>query len=296
MRIAIIGFRGQLGSDFSESFGSNGNNEALEISGPDIARPGDAVCDITDRDQLFDTLRPFGPDRIFNCAAFTRVDACENDADSAFMVNVVGVVNLADLAKECGSELIHFSTDYVFNGTNKTPYQEDDTPDPLNIYGASKLAGELALGRRLEKYFIFRVSGLYGVAGSSGKGGNFVETMIRLGKEKGAVRVVDDQRLAPTFTADLAEKVIEVADTGKHGLYHLAASGDCSWFEFAQEIFSLTGMEVDCGPQSTAESGRKANRPAYSVLSSKKLAGLGVEPIRHWRDGLADYLHRKGHI
>ncbi|TET36728.1 MAG: dTDP-4-dehydrorhamnose reductase [Planctomycetota bacterium] len=296
MRIVIIGFRGQLGNDIAESFGSDGDNEVLEISGPDIAQPGDTTCDITDRDQLFDTVRPFGPDRIFNCAAFTQVDACENDADSAFMVNVVGVVNIADLAKECESELIHFSTDYVFNGKKDEPYTEDDAPDPLNIYGASKLAGELALKRRLQKHFLFRVSGLYGVAGSLSKGDNFVETMIRLGKEKGSVRVVADQRLAPTFTADLAEKVIEVADTGKYGLYHLAASGDCSWFEFAKEIFSLTGMEVDCGPQSTAESGRKANRPPYSVLSSKKLDELGIKPIRHWREGLADYLKRKGHI
>ncbi|MHC4661203.1 MAG: dTDP-4-dehydrorhamnose reductase [Planctomycetota bacterium] len=295
MKTALIGALGQLGTDLAQRLGSAVKGDLLALAGPDDPKGNCAVVDVTDRRELFEILGAFRPERIINCAAFHRVDVCEDDVASSFAVNVVGVANLADFAKENNSELVHFSTDYVFDGKKREPYLEEDAPDPLSVYGASKLAGEIVL-RRWKKHFIFRTSGLYGVAGAAGKGGNFVETMLQLGKEKGAVRVVGDQSLAPTFTRDLAEKVIEVSNTGAYGLYHLVAGEGCSWFEFAKEIFRLCEMDVDCRPQSTAEAGRKAARPEYSVLASSKLDSLGIAPIRSWREGLAEYLRLKGHL
>jgi dTDP-4-dehydrorhamnose reductase len=186
------------------------------------------------------------------------------------------------------------STDYVFGGEKRAPYTEDDAPNPLNVYGVSKLAGEYFVRALCPKHFIVRTSGLYGVAGSSGKGGNFVETMIRLAKEGKPIRVVTDQVLTPTYTRDLAHKIKELLQTEAYGVYHITNSGQCSWYEFAAKIFELLSLKPDFGPTTSAEFGAKAKRPAYSVLAHGRLAQLGLDDLRSWPEALAAYLEEKG--
>jgi dTDP-4-dehydrorhamnose reductase len=190
--------------------------------------------------------------------------------------------------------LVHFSTDYVFDGNRREPYTESDLPHPLNVYGVSKLAGEGMVALTWECSFVVRTCGLYGVAGSSGKGGNFVETMLRKAADKNPIRVVDDQVLTPTFTGDLAHAISMLVRTKDYGLYHVSAEGQCSWYEFARKIFELEGLGVDLKPVSTAEFPSPVRRPAYSVLSKEKLRGIGIE-MPSWEEGLGRYLAaRKG--
>jgi len=191
--------------------------------------------------------------------------------------------------------LVHISTNYVFDGQKREPYTEDDPPNPLSVYGASKLTGEYFARNICPKHFVIRTSGLYGVAGSRAKGGNFVETMIRLAKERKPIRVVTDQVLTPTYTRDLAEKIKELLQTEAYGLYHITNSGQCSWYEFAAKIFELLGGKPDFGPTTSAEFGAKAKRPAYSVLAHERLKQLGLDDLRLWPEALEAYLEEKGY-
>jgi dTDP-4-dehydrorhamnose reductase len=186
----------------------------------------------------------------------------------------------------------------VFGGerTRQTPYVEADTPAPINVYGVSKLAGEHLIRYSLERHFIFRVTGLYGVAGSSGKGGNFVELMLRLASEGKDIRVVDDQRLTPTYTVDLAHQIALVVETDNYGLYHATSEGDCTWFEFAAEIFRQSGVNPNLSRAKTGDFGERATRPAYSVLENRALQRLGLNRMRPWTEALRDYLAERASI
>ncbi len=280
-RIALIGANGQLGSDLSREFHTT-EHELLPLTRGDV--------DIRNHDQAAQVLMSLRPDVVLNTAAFHKVEACETDADQAFAVNCLGVRNLALVAEELGASLVHVSTDYVFDGAARSPYAEEAAPNPVNVYGTSKAAGEFFVRSLCRRHLIVRTSGLYGLAGSSGKGGNFVQMMLRLGREKGTVSVVSDQVLSPTHTLDLAQMIRRLVDTGAQGLYHVTNSGSCSWYEFARSIFELGGVHAEVRPIDTAASGAKVRRPAYSVLANRRLEREGFEPLPTWSAALKKYL------
>jgi dTDP-4-dehydrorhamnose reductase len=285
----IIGSKGQLGTDLQPA-----------LRGWKLTGLAHADLDVTDAAQARAVLAPLAPDVVINTSAYHKVDVCEDTPVESFAVNATGAYHLARLAAELDFTLVHFSTDYVFRGDGSVPYRETDPCHPLSVYGASKLAGETLVAAYAPRHFIIRSTGLYGVAGASGKGGNFVETMIRLGKA-GPVRVVDDQVMTPTATADLAAAVAELLGREgdarvPYGLYHITSGGQCSWYVFARTIFEQCGMAVDLTPITTAESGSKARRPAFSVLDHGKWMAAGFSELRPWREALADYLKAKGHL
>jgi dTDP-4-dehydrorhamnose reductase len=281
MKLLLIGANGQLGSDLAPVLATN--VDLIPLTRRDI--------DLTDPASVDLALSTHAPDVVINTAAYNRVDDAENEPDAAFRINSVAPQILARSCSRIGARLLHVSTDYVFSGQRTTPWTEQDRPEPQSVYGISKLAGELAVRAACPDSYIVRVSGLFGLAGSRGKGGNFVETMLRLQAEKQVIRVVDDQVLAPTYTKDLASKLTEfVLARPPAGIYHMTASGSCSWYEFARAIFELAQLEVELYPQSTAEAGSRAKRPAYSVLSNDGLRAIGLSQIRPWDRGLAEYL------
>lgn len=283
-KAVIIGSNGQLGHDLLRA-AEGGPWEVIALTRADFD-----VCDIERASSVLGGLRP---DLIIDLAAFHKTDVCEDQPGPTFAVNAVAAHSLATEAARLGAAFVYVSTDYVFAGDEPTPRVETDRCAPQGIYGISKFAGErLVMGSNPNAY-VFRVSGLYGVAGASGKGGNFVETMLRLGREGKPLRVVDDQVLTPTFTVDLADMMWRVLDCGKPGIYHCTSAGECSWHDFAAEIFRQAGLTVELSRQSTAESGARAPRPAYSVLDNKALRGLGLKDMRPWQEALADYLRLK---
>jgi dTDP-4-dehydrorhamnose reductase len=251
------------------------------------------VCDFS---ATRDALTAAAPDVVINTAAFHRVDECEAQAEKAMQVNALAVRNLARICEDLRCALLHVSTDYVFGGEQRVPYAEADHPVPLNAYGVSKLAGELFVRRLCRRHFVVRSCGLYGVAGSSGKGGNFVETMVRLSKEGRAIRVVDDQVLTPTYTKDLAGKIVELVRSESYGLYHITNAGSCSWYEFTKEIFQLLEVSPELAPTTTEAFGAAARRPAYSVLAHEGIAQIGLADLRPWTEAVAAYLRQKGHL
>jgi len=228
-----------------------------------------------------------------------RVDDCETNPDKAFLVNALGARNLAVAASKLGAKLTHISTDYIFGGEaepRSIPYTEFDIPVPPNIYGKSKLAGEDFVRHLCHRHFIIRTSGLFGVAGSSGKGGNFVETMLRVVKERNELRVVNDQIFSPTYTKDLARKIVQLITTEYYGILHITNRGMCSWYEFTKEILRLAGLETPVIPITCDEYHQEAKRPRFSVLDNYHLRLLGMDDMRPWQEALRDYMIEKGHI
>ena len=280
LRVAVLGAGGQLGTDLFAAFAQR--HDVIGFSHEDI--------EVRDHAHVAEVLTNLRPDVVVNTTAFHKVDECEKDPEHSFAVNCHAPSNLALVCSELAARLVHISTDYVFGGDRRTPYPADAKPGPLNVYGVSKLAGEYLVINRGTQHVVVRTSGLYGVAGASGKGGNFVETMLRLGRERGEVSVVTDQVLSPTYTPDLAATIQGLVETGASGVFHVANSGACSWFEFAQSIFQLAGMEVDVRPTTSAEFGSGVVRPAYSVLDTARLREVGLPLPRPWEDALAAYL------
>jgi dTDP-4-dehydrorhamnose reductase len=285
----IIGAKGQLGTDLQPAL------KDWKLTG--FAHPDLDVCDLERARALLTELRPAV---VINTSAYHKVDVCEDTPAESFAVNATGAYNLARLAAELDFTLVHFSSDYVFDGRSRVPYRETDIALPQSVYGVSKLTGEHLVRAFCPRHFVIRSTGLYGVAGASGKGGNFVETMIRLGKA-GPVRVVDDQVMTPTATADLAGAVAALLEREgepgvEYGLYHITSAGQCSWYFFARTIFELAGMKVDLSPIGSSESGAKAKRPAFSVLDHGKWMRAGFAELRPWPGALADYLRAKGHM
>lgn len=279
MRVLLIGHLGQLGTDLRQAFG----REELTLAGRNELPVQDAA-------RVESAVEACRPDVILNCAAYHRVDDCEDHAEEAFAVNVFGVANLARAARRVDAVLVHFSTDYVFDAPRRTPYVESDVPCPKCVYGVSKAAGELMLQSLWPKHFVCRVSGLYGRAGSREKGTNFVKTMLGLAKNGKSIRVVTDQVLTPTSTSDVAAAVRRLVATDHFGLYHLTNDGECSWFEFAQAIFHYAGLSPELCPTTSDEFPMKARRPAYSVLDNARLRSAGFGEMPHWRDALERYV------
>ena len=287
MRIALIGADGQLGSDLVLEL------KAKQIDYVPLYYP---QFDITQPKEAKRSLDEIKPSIVINTAAYHRVDECEEFPQKAFEVNALAVRELALICRELGATLVHFSTDYVFDGRQRKPYTEEDCPRPLSVYAASKLAGEYFVQALLEKYFLIRTCGLYGVAGCWGKGTNFVETMLKLAQQGRLIRVVNDQYVTPTSTSELAARIVELLSTQAYGLYHLTNEGACTWFEFAAKIFELVGLQPQLMPVSSKEYGARAVRPLYSVLENKRAAEIGLTPFSPWEKALEDYLIRKGYL
>lgn len=281
--ILLIGADGQLGSDLQKVFD---RKHLIPLTISDL--------DITKQDQTGKVLKRYLPSVVINTAAYNRVDDCEKDDAPAYLVNAAGVKNLALVCREIGATLVHYSTDYVFDGEKGSPYSEDDPPDPRSAYGITKLAGEFFVRYILDRYFLIRTSSLFGAAGCLGKGGgNFIDTMLKVGREKGTAKVVADQIVTPTYTVDLAKKTAELVATGKFGLYHITNSGQCSWYEFAKKIYELAWLKVDLKTTTSREFRAPAQRPKYSVLAHKNLERLGLDDMRSWDEALKAYMKEK---
>jgi dTDP-4-dehydrorhamnose reductase len=282
MTTLLIGSNGQLGTELRQAFNDH-----------DLVPLTHADCEVTDPAQVRDTFRKYRPELILNTAAYHRVDECEDHPARAFAVNALAVRELAIAAREIGAILVHFSTDYVFGGRQRRPYRETDPPGPLSVYATSKLAGDYFVRAILERHFVIRTCGLYGLAGSRGKGGNFIETMLRLAAEGREIRVVDDQVLTPTSAKELARKVRQLVETRAYDLYHITNNGACSWYEFAAAIFEMVGLTPRLQQTTSAAFGARASRPAYSVLDNANLRQIGLQDLRDWRDALKEYLEER---
>jgi dTDP-4-dehydrorhamnose reductase len=283
VKYVIIGGTGQLGRDLAPRLGGT------------VLAWGRAQADLTQPELLRAALAAERPDVVLNCAAYNLVNQAETEPEPAFAVNAFGVRDLARICAELDLTLVHFSTDYVFglDATRQRPYREDDTPGPVNVYGVSKLEGEYAVRTLCPKHFVIRTCGLYGVWGTGGKGGNFVETMFRLAGQGKKLTVVNDQRCTPSYTVDVALATVALLPTARYGLYHLTNAGSCTWFEFAREIFRQAGVTVDLSPIATADRNDPARRPAYSVLDCAAYDALGLKPMRPWQEALAAYLEER---
>jgi len=285
LKIALIGANGQLGSDLAAAFTDHGDAVvALTHSVIEIA-------DFTSVSRVLDEIRP---QVIVNTAAMHHVESCEREPERAFAVNALGAKNLAVVARDLSSVLVHVSTDYVFDGNKRSPYVEEDTPRPLNAYGISKLAGEHFVGSIMDKYFVIRTSALYGKNPCRAKSGqNFIELMLKLAREREEVRVVDSEVITPTSTTELAQQVAQLSHSDCYGLYHATAEGSCSWYEFAREIFELTQTRVRLKVASPNEFPTKVARPNYSVLENRALKSRGLSVFRPWQEGLQKYLRQR---
>jgi dTDP-4-dehydrorhamnose reductase len=277
VRALITGAGGQLGRDIAALL-DPGSTHALDHAGLDI---GDAAA-------VERILEQVEPEVIFNCAAFHNVELCETEPDQAWAINVRAVRDLA----RGGARLVHISTNYVFDGRREEPYPEDHPPSPESIYALTKLAGEYAALAYGEDSLVVRTSGLYGVHGSAAKGGNFVQRMVARGREQGSLRMVSDQRLQPTFTADLAAALVEAVEAGAEGVVHLTSSGECSWHEFTEAIMEEAGIDVPIEAVATTIPPGGAARPLNGVLARPRADALGLSPLRPWRDALGDYMAR----
>jgi len=270
--ILVVGANGMLGRDVMALLGDRGRG--VDMDG----------IDITSLESVERVLTAVRPSVVLNCAAYTDVDGCESNRDTAMQVNGEGVAHLAMATRMIGARLVQISTDYVFDGNKITPYLEDDAPNPLSVYGESKLAGEMNAAVNPD-HLIVRTQWLYGLHGK-----NFVETMLRLGAERDELSVVDDQIGSPTWTVDLAHAIVALLEKGCRGVYHAANEGYCSWNDFARAIFQEAGMAVTVTAMTTEQLNRPARRPLHSTLDCGKLARDGGYRPQPWRDALRSYL------
>lgn len=290
MTTALIGVTGQLGTDLAGILGAN------------VVPVNHHQMELADSESVEANLNRIRPGVVINTAAYNLVDKAEDCVDEAMAVNALGPARLARWCEQNGATLVHFSTDYVFGNsevsesdetqvTMKRPCREIDLPVPDSVYAASKFSGENLVRSICSRHFVIRTCGLYGIAATKGAGkGNFIETMLRLGRERDELSVVNDQHCTPTSTRDLAQATAELIETGKHGLYHATNSGATTWYELASEVFRQSGVEVRLRPITTAEFGARAARPAYSVLDCSKLTKVIGRPMPDWRDAVSRYL------
>ncbi len=287
VKIAVIGADGQLGSDIVA---------ACRADGHEVVPLTIAQLDITDEAQVRQAVAAGGAGVIVNTAAMHQVEKCEANPARAFAVNALGVRHVALAAAAAGALLVHVSTDYVFDGAKAAPYLESDCPLPLNAYGNSKLAGELFVRSLAAKHWVLRVSGLFGCNPCLEKAGglNFVDLMLKLSRERREVRVVDDEILTPTSTREVSRQLLHLLRRGaEDGLYHVTAEGECSWYEFAREIFRLSGSAIELNKAAPGEFPMKVPRPKYSVLENACLKRQGLNVMRPWQEALAEYLREK---
>lgn len=277
MKVLVTGINGQLGHDVMGELNKRGH----EAVGVDIEE-----MDITDAECVKRVMTQTAPDAVIHCSAYTAVDRAEEEVELCRRVNAEGTKNVAEVCAGLDCKLLYLSTDYIFSGEGERPWEPGDEPDPLNVYGLTKFEGEQEIKSRMKKYFIVRISWVFGVNGN-----NFIKTMLRLGRENGAVRVVDDQIGSPTYTYDLAVLLVDMIETEKYGEYHASNEGICSWYEFAKEIFAAAGMnEVEVTPVSSEEFPAKAKRPKNSRMSKEELVKNGFNKLPSWQDAVKRYV------
>lgn len=276
MRVLVTGVKGQLGYDVVNELEKRG----IEAVGVDIQE-----MDITDAASVDRVIKEAAPDAVIHCAAYTAVDAAEDNEELCRKVNAGGTQNIANVCKELDIKMIYISTDYVFGGQGERPWEPDDERNPQSVYGQTKYEGELAVQNTLDKYFIVRIAWVFGINGK-----NFVKTMLNLSKTHDTLTVVKDQFGSPTYTYDLARLLVDMVLTDKYGIYHATNEGICSWYEFACAIFKEAGIQMTVKPVTTAEYGAKATRPYNSRMSKEKLTENGFEKLPAWQDALKRYL------
>jgi dTDP-4-dehydrorhamnose reductase len=276
MKIIVTGVKGQLGYDVVKELKKRGY---LDVVGIDIEE-----LNITDIIAVQAFMNTNKPDVIVHCAAYTAVDRAEHDKDLCMSVNVTGTKNLVEQAEKLNAKFVYISTDYVFDGNKKDVYDVEDQPNPKSIYGLSKYLGELE-AKKHDRHFIVRISWVFGKNGN-----NFIKTMLRLGREKKTINVVNDQIGSPTYTFDLSKLIVDLVETEKYGTYQVTNEGQCTWYEFAKEIFSLAGMNIEVHPISSKEYPTIASRPMNSLMSKTKLDENGLDRLPTWKDALKRYL------
>lgn len=276
MKVLVTGANGQLGYDVVKELQKQ-NIECYGASRQDF--------DIVDFEATENFIKNYMPDAVIHCAAYTAVDKAEDEQGLCYLVNASATENIAKICKKINAKMLYISTDYVFDGTKDGFYEVDDEPNPINVYGKTKLLGEEAVQKILDKYFVVRISWVFGEHGN-----NFVKTMLRLGKEHKEINVVADQYGSPTYTADLAPLVVEMIQTDKYGIYHATNEGVCTWAEFAEEIFKIAGMNVKVNHITTAEYPTRAKRPMNSKLGKEKLEFKGFRLLKNWKEVIKEFI------
>lgn len=276
MKILVTGVKGQLGYDVVKELEKRG----IEAVGVDIEE-----MDITDASSVDKVIKEVGPDAVIHCAAYTAVDAAEENEELCRKVNADGPKNIAKVCKELDIKMVYISTDYVFDGKGTRAWEPEDTCGPVSVYGQTKYEGELAVKETLDKYFIVRIAWVFGINGK-----NFVKTMLGLAEKHDSLRVVNDQYGSPTYTYDLARLLVDMVLTEKYGIYHATNEGICSWYDFACAIFKEAGIDMKVVPVTSEEYGAKANRPLNSRMSKEKLTENGFEKLPTWQDALHRYI------
>lgn len=278
MRILVTGARGMLGRDLVPALSAKHEVDGVDVDDFDLTDPGSTQAIVSRK-----------PELVAHLAAMTNVDGCEREPERAMLVNGQGARNVALACRELGVPMLYISTDFVFDGTKRQPYREDDPPNPIGHYGRSKLAGEEAVRELLDNHYIVRISWLFGRHGK-----NFISTILRIAGEKGEVRVVDDQTGSPTYAYDLSRALALLADSGRYGTYHITNSGACTWHGFASEAVRLAGLDSRVIPIRSSDYPTPTRRPAYSVLGNYQWIANFGQPLRGWREALADYLKDDG--
>ena len=277
MKVLVTGVKGQLGYDVVKDLKKRGH-EPIGVDREEM--------DLMNNDAIREFIMNTRPEAIIHCAAYTAVDKAEEEVEVCYQVNAEATKVIAECAKELDITLIYISTDYVFDGTKEGEYVETDVPNPINVYGASKLLGEQYVQQLLEKYYIVRISWVFGENGN-----NFIKTMRRLGSERDELNIIHDQVGSPTYTADLAPLLVDMMETNKYGIYHATNEGTCSWFEFANEIFKQSNIEVKTNPITTDQYPTAAKRPMNSRMSKDKLTEFGFALLPSWEEALNNYLN-----
>lgn len=283
MKLAVIGANGQLGTDLSEVLSAE--HDVVGLNHADI--------EITDIDSVKKILESKKPDLVLNTAAYHIVPEAERFAEKAFRINGIGVLNLAKVCHDLDIRLVHYSTDYVFDGKKQKPYTEDDRTNPLSVYANTKLSGEYFALNNCDKSYVIRISGIYGKVPCRAKGGNFVTTMIKLANEKPEVRVVNDEILTPTPTYHIAKNTAALIKTDAYGLYHMSCEGECSWYEFAKVIWETLKLKTPLYQASVKDFPLVVKRPFYSVLENKNLNKLGINEMPEWKEALVEFLNKE---
>lgn len=281
MRVLVTGAAGQLGHDVMDELEKR-NHEAVGVDVQEM--------DITDEVKVQQVITEADVDAVIHCAAYTAVDAAEDNVELCRKINAEGTENVAKVCRDLDLKMMYISTDYVFDGQGKRPWEPDDERHPLNVYGQTKYEGEIAIEECLDKYFIVRIAWVFGVNGK-----NFIKTMLNLAKTHDRLTVVNDQTGSPTYTYDLARLLVDMIETEKYGRYHATNEGLCTWYEFACEIFKQAGVEIEVAPVSSAEYPAKAKRPENSRMSKEKLDENGFERLPSWQDALNRYLREIEH-
>ena len=277
MKVLVTGVKGQLGYDVVKELEKR-DHQPIGVDRDEM--------DLMDNDAIRTFIMDLKPESIIHCAAYTAVDKAEEEVEVCYQVNAEATKVIAQCAKELDIELIYISTDYVFDGSKDCEYVETDLPNPINVYGASKLKGEQYVQQLLDNYYIVRISWVFGINGN-----NFIKTMCQLGLERDELNIIHDQVGSPTYTADLAPLLVDMIETDKYGIYHVTNEGFCSWYEFANEIFKQSGIEVKTNPITTDQYPTKAKRPLNSRMSKSKLKENGFNTLPTWQQAVYNYLN-----